>query len=104
MQIVGPKLKLGRIKRIVGEPTPDGTPITWSNPIRFEGILSLLSGREILEYQQVNVLVNYKLLTNYLSIKEEDKITYKGKEYDVNLIDNAFLMDKILVVLLSAEK
>lgn len=104
MKIVGPKTKLKHIKRIVGETTPDGTPITWSNPIRFEGVMSLLTGTEILTYQQVNVSVKYRVLTNYLNITEKDKVTRNSIEYDVGLVDDSLMMNKLSVVLLSGKK
>ncbi|GAI35404.1 unnamed protein product, partial [marine sediment metagenome] len=59
MQIVGPKIKLKHIKRIEGDSSADGQEITWSNPIRFEGVMTLLTGKEILMYQQMKVSVRY---------------------------------------------
>lgn len=104
MQIVGPKTKLKHLKRISGDETPDGQEIIWSSPIRFEGVMTLLTGSEVIMYQQMQVFVKYKVLTNYLKIAEEDKVTRNSLEYDVKLVDDKFLMNKISVVLLSAEK
>ena len=104
MQIVGPKVKLAHIKRIEGEETANGQSITWATPIRFEGIIDFLSGQERLRYQQVTVPIIYKVLTNYLNITEKDKIEYGLITYDVVLVENKLMMDKILVVLLSGAK
>lgn len=100
MRIVGPKTKLKHIKRVSGESTADGRAITWATPVRFEGIMAMLTGREIIAYQQVKVKVKYKLWTNYLDISEEDKVSRDSVEYDVKLVDSSLMMNKILVVLL----
>lgn len=104
MQIVGPKTKLEHIKRIEGASTPDGQELTWATPIRFEGVMALLSGREVFIYQQMKVSAEYKVLTNYLNISEKDKVRRNSNEYDVTLVDDSLMMGKILVVLLSAKK
>lgn len=101
MEIVGPKTKLRHIKRISGDATADGEALTWSNPVRFEGVMTLLTGRERIAYQQMKVLVKYKVLTNYLKITEKDKVTRGTVEYDVELVDDKLMMDKIAVVLLN---
>ena len=104
MQIVGPKTKLKHIKRIEGEETADGISITWSLPIRFEGIMSLLTGQEIIEYQKVNVIVKYKVLTNYMDILEKDRVQRNSIIYNVELVDDKLFADKISVVLLDVKK
>ena len=103
MQIVGPKSKLKHIKRTVGVETADGTPIIWGTPIRFEGIMFALVGKEQMMYQQFGVSAQYKVYTNYMAINEKDKVTYGLLEYDVKFVDPKFLMNKILVVLLSGK-
>ncbi len=103
MQIVGPRTKLKHVKRTVGVETADGVPITWGTPIRFEGIMFALVGKERSEYQQFGVYAQYKMYTNYMSISEKDKVTYGSLEYDVKFVDPKFLMNKILVVLLSGK-
>lgn len=103
MQIVGPKSKLGHIKRTIGVETADGTPIIWGTPIRFEGIMFALVGRERLAYHQFGVSAEYKVYTNYMAISEKDKVTYGLLEYDVKFVDPKFLMNKIAVVLLSGK-
>ena len=104
MEIVGPKSQLKHYKRVEGTETSAGVPVTWATPIRFEGVMFLLTGNEIAEYQKHDVNVRYKILTNYLTIDEKDRIKQGDIYYDVELIDDVFLMDKILVVLLSAKK
>lgn len=104
MQIVGPKTKLKHIKRIEGEETADGTEITWSNPIRFEGVMNLLTGQEIIEYQKVDVIVKYKVLTNYMDLVEKDRVQRNSVTYNVELVDDKFFADKISVVLLDVAK
>lgn len=106
MQIVGPKVKLVHIKRTKDEDeeTADGTEITWGNPIRFEGVMTLLKGVERQTYQQMGVTAQYKMLTNYLAIREEDRVERNSVTYDVKLVDNSFLADKILVILLGVKK
>lgn len=105
MQIVGPKTKLKHIKRMPpGEETADGTKITWSGPIRFEGVMNLLTGQEIIEYQKVNVIVKYKVLTNYMDILEKDRVQRNSITYNVELVDDKFFADKISVVLLDVAK
>jgi len=101
---VGPKTKLKHVKRIEGTKTSAGIPITWATPIRFEGVMLRLTGREVLMYQQMKVDVKYKMWTNYLDIKEEDRVTRDSVEYDVKLVDPSFMMDKIVVILLNAKK
>jgi len=103
MQIVGPRVKLNHIKRTVGVETADGTPIIWGTPIRFEGIMFALTGRERLAYQSFEVFAEFKVYTNYKSINEKDKITRGLLEYDVKFVDPKFLMNKIWVVLLSGK-
>ena len=100
MEIVGPKTKLKHIKRIEGEETADGRELTWSDPVRFEGVMTLLTGKERITYQQMKVKAKYKVLTNYLKITEEDRVERGSIEYDVTLVDNKLMMDKIAVVLL----
>ena len=104
MQIVGPKVELKHIKRIKGEKTAAGTKITWATPIRFEGVMNLLTGQEIIEYQKVNVIVKYKVLTNYMEIVEKDRVQQGSTIYNVELVDDVLLMNKILVVLLDVKK
>lgn len=104
MQIIGPKTKLKHIKRIEGDKTAAGIEITWGDPIRFEGIMTLLVGKEALIYQQMKVDAKYKIWTNYLNIAEEDRIIRGSITYDVKLVDPKFLMDKIAVVLLNVKK
>jgi len=104
MQIVGPKTKLKHIKRVAGEETADGQEITWALPIRFEGVMTLLTGQEIIEYQKVDVIVKYKLLTNYMDILEQDRVQRNSTTYNVELVDDKFFADKILVVLLDVKK
>jgi len=104
MQIVGPKTKLKHVKRIVGTKTSAGTPITWDTPIRFEGVMLALIGRERLEYKQFGVSAEYKVYTNYLDIDEKDRVTYGTQEYNVAFVDDKFMMSKISVVLLSGKK
>ena len=100
MRIVGPKSKLKHIKRVTGAETADGAPITWETPIRFEGVMLALVGREKLEYQQFGIKAEYKIYTNYLPIISKDKVTHGLHEYDVTFVDDKFLMGKIAVVLL----
>lgn len=100
MEIVGPKTKLKHVKRIPGEKTADGRAVTWSDPVRFEGVMTLLAGRERIFYQQMKVQAKYKVLTNYLKITEEDRVQRDSVEYDVTLVDDKHFMDKIAVVLL----
>lgn len=104
MEIVGPKTKLKHIKRISGDTTADGEELTWATPVRFEGIMTLLTGREVLTYQQMKVNVRYKVWTNYLGIEEEDIITRNSNEYDVKLIDDSLMMNKIAVILLDVKE
>ena len=104
MRIVGPRVKLKHVKRITGEKTSAGTPITWATPIRFEGVMVMLTGKEVYTYQQMKVSVKYKLWTNYLDIEEEDRVTRNSVEYDVKLVDPSFLINKILVILLDTKK
>ena len=104
MQIVGPQVSLKHIKRVPGEETADGISITWSLPIRFEGIMSLLTGQEIIEYQKVNVIVKYKVLTNYMDILEKDRVQRNSIIYNVELVDDKLFADKISVVLLDVKK
>lgn len=104
MNIVGPKVELKHIKRIEGDETPDGQEITWSLPIRFEGVMTLLTGREITEYQKVDVIVKYKIITNYMNIREKDRVQRNSITYNVELVDNIFFDGKLSVVLLDAKK
>jgi len=104
MQIVGPQVDLKIHNRVEGTETSAGVPVTWATPIRFKGVMFLLTGNEISEYQKQDVNVKYKVLTNYLKIEEKDRIQQGEMYYDVELVDDVFLMDKILVVLLSAKK
>jgi len=105
VQIVGPQVKLKHIKRVLEEEeTADGQEITWSLPIRFEGVMNLLTGQEIIEYQKVDVIVKYKVLTNYMDIKEKDRVQRNSIIYNVELVDDSLLMDKISVVLLDVSK
>jgi len=104
MRIVGPKTKLTHVKRIVGTETAAGTPITWDTPIRFEGIMALLTGREVFIYQQMNVVVKYKIWTNYLDIVEKDRVVRDSITYNVELVDPALMTNKIAVVLLDVKK
>lgn len=100
MRIVGPKSKLKHIERVTGVETADGTPFTWKTPVRFEGVMLALTGKERWEYQQFDVKAEYKIYTNYLPIVSEDKVTHDLYEYDVAFVDDKFLMGKIAVVLL----
>jgi len=100
MNIVGPKTDLKHIRRISGEKTADGQVITWATPIRFKGVMTLLTGKEVLTYQQMKVSARYRMWTNYLDINEKDRITRGTNEYDVTLVDDSLMMNKIAVVLL----
>ena len=103
MQIVGPKVKLLHIKRIAGEETPDGQEISWATPVRFEAVMTMLKGSEVLTYQQMKVNAKYKIWTNYLGISEKDRIVYGSVTYNVELVDPSFMMDKIVVILLNVK-
>ena len=109
MQNVGPKIKLKHVKRIEGAETADGREITWANPIRFEGVMTKLTGEEVLTYQKAGVSARYKVLTNYMDITEKDRVEQDrvGQstiEYDVEFVDDVLMMDKIAVVLLDVKK
>ncbi|GAI88982.1 unnamed protein product [marine sediment metagenome] len=66
--------------------------------------MNLLTGQEIIEYQKVNVIVKYKVLTNYMKIKEKDRVQRNSITYNVELVDDKFFADKISVVLLDVAK
>lgn len=100
MRIVGPKTQLKHVKRIEGVKTAAGTSITWDTPIRFEGVMLALSGREKLEYQQFKVSAEYKVYTNYMDIVEKDRVTRGDYEYNVVFVDDKFLMNQICTVIL----
>lgn len=104
MQIVGPQIPLHHIKRIEGDETPEGQEISWDSPVRFKGLMTLLTGQEIIEYQKVNVIVKYKILTNYMNIVEADRVQKNSTIYNVELVDDKFFADKISVVLLDVMK
>lgn len=104
MQIVGPKVELKHVKRIEGEETADGREITWANPIRFKGIMTLLTGAEVLAYQKMEVSARHKVLTNYMNITEKDRVERGTTEYDVEFVDDVLMMNKIAVVLLDVKK
>lgn len=104
MRIVGPQIELKHSKRIEGDMTPDGIPITWSLPIRFKGVMDLLTGTERTTYQQVGVIARYKILTNYMNILEKDRVQRNSVTYNVELVDDKFFADKISIVLLDIKK
>jgi len=61
MNIVGPKTELKHVRRVPGEKTADGQEFTWATPIRFEGVMTLLSGNEVQTYQKMDVSAKYRI-------------------------------------------
>lgn len=104
MQIVGPQVELRHVRRIEGEETADGREIIWAGPVRFKGVMAQLTGKEVLTYQQMKVNARYKVLTNYLYIAEKDRVTRGSITYDVKLVDNTLMMNKLHVILLDTFK
>jgi SPP1 family predicted phage head-tail adaptor len=78
-----------------------GSTQTWTEHLSFEGVIDFMSGNEQKQAEQIGVVANHILLVfEIIDIKENDRIYYNEKMYDVKFVDNPMNMDQHLEILL----
>lgn len=77
------------IKRLTVTIGTFGNPITsWDDLITIKGYIRTLNGGERVSTDKVTVYSTHKMYCYITDIIEADRIVYKGRTYDVKLIDD----------------
>ena len=100
MKVIGPKKVFILIERTEGTKTAEGQEIKWDETDEFSGLFNSLRGHEGVSYNQIGVIADYRLYTEYSDITEKHRIRLKGttREFDVKYVDNCLLQNKIWAV------
>jgi SPP1 family predicted phage head-tail adaptor len=90
------------IQRFTSVPNGIGGYIeTWATYLAdYDGIIDQLSGNEILSADKISPNSTHILIGVVADIKEDDRVLYNGKIYNVKNVDNPMNMDRHLEILL----
>lgn len=77
-----------------------GTTQTWANHLEIDGVIDALSGNERVVGNQLNIVASHVLICPVCDVKEQDRVIYLDKRYDVKYVDNPLNHNHHLEVML----